>query len=1108
VVKWGDGSCDCACPVGRSGDRCEVCDPQDCAHGGVWNAKACACDCPAPWKVATHCATCDVPSCGNGAAFNPTTCTCACTGAWSGPDCGTCTVSTGAAAALCGRRGWNAAECRCNDACPPLSCANGGALDPATCTCTCNRARASALKPAAYSMGASDAEESGGGAGGGGRAPRFAQSGLGEIAGSEAGRLAGLVAARGREGAPQSAAALLEREWDDGSVLLESAQRTGGGDGSGEDGTSSAPIPLPASTAPVTAASLWHTVEGGDARFAGHGGHNATTDAAAERTYWSGDRCDVCVPPASPTCPASHTFDFAACGCIPLCSRDACRNGGVSVLLGADATATGPGARTARTCGCRCPVGWAGTTCELVASGATAASAGRSCLAIRRVRPKAASGRYWINPSGVAPLANALQVWCEMEAPAAAAAQLPSSLQHLPSPAPGAWVTVAVVGERLRGALLDRATFTQGVSVGGGSEYVLPCARLDGLDGVYPPPLAAASVGNRAAPAQPGNSTASLRHFVIRVTMGRAVDYFTAAVTAGSQTPSLCDVLTSSQRHWWSPVFTPSLAKVRPAPGSATRYASGAALASAWAAAMTAPSPSPSPSSPARSVQRPAGAQGPRFALHEPDEAYGADGAGTWPWGPTAGGRVDGGVPPGVYPWPAVPNPPHPPQPLQPPVTGGFRPFWAPAGGPAVGSQMFPAAAAAPAPASMYGPVPFSPAQQQQAARFMAPSGGGAGPFMQPQLQSMWGGGAGAPLPPTAAYGSAPMPWSGRGSGGSYGGWSGGIGSVMLETDRSQQTRDVDAAVQDASAAEEVEAAVLLEEANAAKSQARALPPHLADVREFAEEVVGDVAAGGGGRAAAGQAAVAAAVSRLFRFRAQSLGLPDTASSVQGADGVPVRHVSARATGKRKQGVLSAVGATDARDGEADAGEAVLLEAGARRRNRAFVQHEDARDADGDAAAPSSWTPSWQWWWVQPSYVDLALNPQLEGVLGGSGKDWPRGWDGRLYLSLWGGNKGGCCHNSAAPPTTATAPTPAAAAAGAGTAGSGSDSAWGRGFTMAVMEVDAHTYRDVMEGGDLDDLAAAAGGNVGGSVRTAGSGDVSAEERGPVKDEADPMEAV
>lgn len=73
----------CECPPGSgwTGPLCEACaGPQDCAHGGVWDAAACACACPPPWRAADHCSTCDPAvtprECMHGGRFDEGACAC------------------------------------------------------------------------------------------------------------------------------------------------------------------------------------------------------------------------------------------------------------------------------------------------------------------------------------------------------------------------------------------------------------------------------------------------------------------------------------------------------------------------------------------------------------------------------------------------------------------------------------------------------------------------------------------------------------------------------------------------------------------------------------------------------------------------------------------------------------------------------------------------------------------------------------------------------------------------------------------------------------------------------------------------------------------------
>jgi hypothetical protein len=89
--------------------------------------------------------------------------------------------------------------------------------------------------------------------------------------------------------------------------------------------------------------------------------------------------------------------------------------------------------------------------------------------------------------------------------------------------------------------------------------------------------------------------------------------------------------------------------------------------------------------------------------------------------------------------------------------------------------------------------------------------------------------------------------------------------------------------------------------------------------------------------------------------------------------------------------------------------------------------------------------------WLRPAAVDLALNPQLEGVLGGCAKNWPTAWDGRMYLPFWGGNAGGCCHSSRNMPLS---PRPAQSLPGSRQHPGVDAASWGRPFEIHVVEVD------------------------------------------------------
>ena len=49
--------------------------------------------------------------------------------------------------------------------------------------------------------------------------------------------------------------------------------------------------------------------------------------------------------------------------------------------------------------------------------------------------------------------------------------------------------------------------------------------------------------------------------------------------------------------------------------------------------------------------------------------------------------------------------------------------------------------------------------------------------------------------------------------------------------------------------------------------------------------------------------------------------------------------------------------------------------------------------------------------WLCQTNQEKNDDPALKELLGGSDLEWPLQIDGRTYLSFWGGNKGGCCHN-------------------------------------------------------------------------------------------------
>lgn len=76
--------------------------------------------------------------------------------------------------------------------------------------------------------------------------------------------------------------------------------------------------------------------------------------------------------------------------------------------------------------------------------------------------------------------------------------------------------------------------------------------------------------------------------------------------------------------------------------------------------------------------------------------------------------------------------------------------------------------------------------------------------------------------------------------------------------------------------------------------------------------------------------------------------------------------------------------------------------------------------------------------WVQPKYI---TEPKLAGLLGGCEKGWPRELDDREYLSLWGGDKGGCCHYDSS-------------IYGTGDQQMADEGSWGRHFQLHIRNLD------------------------------------------------------
>ena len=73
---------------------------------------------------------------------------------------------------------------------------------------------------------------------------------------------------------------------------------------------------------------------------------------------------------------------------------------------------------------------------------------------------------------------------------------------------------------------------------------------------------------------------------------------------------------------------------------------------------------------------------------------------------------------------------------------------------------------------------------------------------------------------------------------------------------------------------------------------------------------------------------------------------------------------------------------------------------------------EDTSEQETNEDADMLAQPNPEFEWVTPTYVQ---DPALSGLLGGCNRSWPQKFDGRSYISFWGGNKavnGGCCFES------------------------------------------------------------------------------------------------
>ena len=74
-------------------------------------------------------------------------------------------------------------------------------------------------------------------------------------------------------------------------------------------------------------------------------------------------------------------------------------------------------------------------------------------------------------------------------------------------------------------------------------------------------------------------------------------------------------------------------------------------------------------------------------------------------------------------------------------------------------------------------------------------------------------------------------------------------------------------------------------------------------------------------------------------------------------------------------------------------------------------EDDSDQESSEDADAATKQNPEYEW--VTPTYVQ---DPALSGLLGGCNRSWSEKFDGRTYISFWGGNNaevnGGCCFES------------------------------------------------------------------------------------------------
>ena len=236
-------------------------------------------------------------------------------------------------------------------------------------------------------------------------------------------------------------------------------------------------------------------------------------------TFYGGEDCSECVPPLG-GCPGGRSFNTANCTCLDACQNPPKCSAAERKSESESSTTTttmvvGDGVLNEDTCTCDCAPGWGGTSCDQVADGSSRMLAAVSCQAAMVVIDEgptspAKSKLYWINPSGTNFKENSFQVQCDMSS-RGEGWTLMGNFDGSQSVTPSVYAN---------GRDPDNV-----VNTDNGGFHVHACEKFHGLDG----------------------SDAELRSVVVRLTMGKVVDYYRPR---GSTT--LCEMLQSNDKHqWW-----------------------------------------------------------------------------------------------------------------------------------------------------------------------------------------------------------------------------------------------------------------------------------------------------------------------------------------------------------------------------------------------------------------------------------------------------------------------------------------------------------------------------------------------------------------------------